>query len=115
MSKGFTLIELLVSLTIISILTALLATSISRAKVAGQKGACIANSRTIESLNIVGVPVVYAQEYEWPYWSPFEGKEGYVDVWFDVGIKETVLFVNCFDCHDKDDPWEPVHEFVTVY
>ena len=113
--KAFTLIELLVTMAIISILVSLLATSISRAKEAGQRGACVANARTIESLNTVGVPVVYAQEYDYPYWSPFEGKEGYVEVHFPYGRRETILFVNCFDCHDKDDPFEKVHELVTVY
>ena len=113
--KAFTLMELVSVMAIISILVSLLAGSVARAKVAGQRGACKANSRTIKSLNTVGVPVVYAQDYEWPYWSPFEGKEGYVEVRFPHGKKETFLFVNCFDCHDKDDPFEPVHSLVTVY
>jgi prepilin-type N-terminal cleavage/methylation domain-containing protein len=113
--KAFTLIELLVVMCIISILTAMLATSAARAKEAGRKGACIANARNIKSLNLVGVPVVYAQDYEYPYWSPYEGKEGYIEVQFPYGRKETILFVNCFDCHDKDDPFNPLHEIIVVY
>ena len=113
--KSFTIIELLMVMAIISILVSLLASSMARAKEAGQRGACAANARTIKSLNTVGVPVVYAQDYEWPYWSPFEGKEGYVEVKFPYGRSETVLFVNCFDCHDQSDPFEPVHELITVY
>lgn len=113
--KAFTLIELLTVMAIISILVSMLATSISRAKEAGQRGACLANARTIESLNLVGVPVVYAQTYEYPFWSPFEGKEGYVEVRFPYNKRETILFVNCFNCHDLSDPFEPVHELITVY
>tara|TARA_Y100001938_G_scaffold93512_1_gene128153 strand:+ start:424 stop:777 length:354 start_codon:yes stop_codon:yes gene_type:complete len=114
-AMGMTLIELLVVIAIISILVSLLATSFARAKVAGQRGACLANARTIESLNTVGVPVVYAQKYDWPYWSLFEGKEGYVEVRFPRNRKQTYLFVNCFDCHDASDPFEPVHRLVTIY
>ena len=113
--QGVTLVEFLVVCAIIFILASLLSTSLSLAKKEGQRGACVANSRTIESLNLIGVPVVYAQDYEYPYWSPFEGKEGYVEVQHLYGGKETVLFVNCFDCHDQHDPYEPVHEFITVY
>ena len=113
--RGATLIELLVVVAIISILVSLLATSFARAKIAGQRGACLANSRTIESLNIVGVPVIYAQKYEYPYSSPFAGKEGYVNLKYPHNRTQTVLFVNCFDCHDKNDPFEYVHSLVTIY
>ena len=113
--EAFTVVELLVVMGIITILVSLLATSMARSKNAGQRGACLANSRTIESLNLVGVPVVYAQKYEYPFWSPFEGKEGFVEVRFPYGRKETILFVNCFDCHDQSDPFEPVHGLITVY
>ena len=113
--KAFTILELLLVVSIVLILLSLLASAFASAKVAGQRGACLANARTIESLNLVGVPVVYAQEYEFPFWSPFEGKRGYAEVGYLYGRSETVLFVNCFDCHDKDDPFEPVHSLVTVY
>jgi prepilin-type N-terminal cleavage/methylation domain-containing protein len=113
--KGFTLIELLVVTTIISILVAMLASTFGRAKLEGQRGACLANSRTIKSLNLAGVPVVYAQSREAPYSSPFEGKRGYVEVRYLYGQRETILFVNCFDCHDLSDPFDLVHELVTVY
>ena len=113
--KAFTVLELLIVLGIISILTALLATSFARAKQAGQRGACLANSRTIESLNMVGVPVIYPERRPYPYTSPFEGNRGYVKLEFPYGRKETVLFVNCFDCHDIKDRWEPVHRLITVY
>ena len=113
--KSFTIIELLMVMAIISILVSLLATSVAKAKEAGQRGACKVNARTIKSLNTVGVPVVYAQDYDYPYWSPYEGKEGYAEIHFPYGRKETVLFVNCFDCHDQNDPFEPVHELITVY
>jgi len=109
--KAFSLIELLVTMAIISILMAMLATSAARAKEAGQRGACIANTKNIELLNLVGVSVIYAQDYEYPYWSPYEGKEGYVE----INQGETVLFVNCFDCHDGKDPFNPLHELITVY
>ena len=112
---AFTILELLVVLTIITILTSLLAASFAEAKIAGQRGACLANSRTVESLNLIGVPVVYPQKRPFPYSSRFEGKEGYVEVQFPYGRKETILFVNCFDCHNIDDPWEPVYELITVY
>ena len=113
--EGFTVVELLVSVSIVLILTSMLAASFAGAKLAGQRGAGVANSRTLESLNMTGTPVVYAQDYEYPYASPYGGKEGYVEVWFPYGGRETILFVNCFDCHDKDDPFEPVHALVTVY
>jgi len=113
--KSFTIIELLVALCIITVLTSLLADSFAKAKIAGQRGACLANSRTIESLNTIGVPVVYPQKRPFPYTSRYEGKEGYVEVRFPYGQKETILFVNCFDCHDINDPWEPVYELITVY
>lgn len=113
--KSFSLIELLVVMAIISILTALLAATFARAKVEGQRGACLANARTIKSLNLVGVPVIYPMEYEWPYSSPFEGKRGYKELNYSRGRREMVLFVNCFDCHDRSDPFEPVHELITVY
>jgi|TARA_Y100000310_G_scaffold89792_2_gene86906 prepilin-type N-terminal cleavage/methylation domain-containing protein len=115
MKESFTLAELLVVISIISILVSLLASTLARAKLAGQKGACQANSRTIESLNLIGVPVIYAQSYEYPFWSPYEGKEGYAEISFPYGRKETVLFVNCFDCHDRNDPFEQVHSLITVY
>ena len=108
--KAFTVIELLVVMGIISILVAMLAATLGEARLAGQRGACLANSRTIQSLNLTGVPVVYAKDYDYPYWSPFEGKEGYVEL-----QKETILFVNCFDCHNLDAPFEPVHKLITVY
>ena len=108
--KAFTVIELLVVMGIISILVAMLAATLGEARLAGQRGACLANSRTIQSLNLTGVPVVSAKDYDYPYWSPFEGKEGYVEL-----QKETILFVNCFDCHNLDDPFEPVHKLITVY
>ena len=113
--NGFTTTELLTVMAIISILVAMLAATFSRAKNEGQRGACLANSRTIQSLNLVGVPVVYAQEYDWPYWSPFEGMRGYAEIAYPYGRKETILFVNCFDCHDQSDPFEPVHSLITVY
>lgn len=113
--KSFTILELLLTMSIISILVALLASSAAKAKEAGQKGACIANARNIKSLNLVGVPVVYPREY--PYTSPFEGKSGYIEVRFPYQKRVTILFVNCFDCHNHevDDPWDPLHELVTVY
>lgn len=113
--KAFSIVELLVVVGIITILTAMLATSFARAKLAGQRGACLANARTIESLNLVGVPVVYPEKRPYPYTSPFEGKEGYVKIEFPYGRTETILFVNCFDCHDLKDRWEPVHRLIAVY
>ena len=114
-TSAFTNLELLVVLVIITILTSLLATSLIRAKVAGQRGACLANSKTIESLNLVGVPVIYPQKRPFPYSCVFEGKEGYFEIGYPYGRRETVLFVNCFDCHNADDPWESVHSLITVY
>jgi len=112
---GFSLIELVAVIAIIGIIVALTAPGLSRAKVTGQRGACIANTRTIQTLNLVGVPVVYPIDYEWPFWSPFEGKTGYSELKYPRGQREMVLFVNCFDCHDRTDPFEPVHEFITVW
>ena len=113
--KSFSLIELLVVMAIISILTALLAATFARAKVEGQRGACLSNARAIESLNLVGVPVVYPMKYKRPFSSPFEGKRGYNELTYPKGRREMVLFVNCFDCHDRSDPFEPVHKLVTVW
>ena len=107
--------ELLVVMAIITILVALLAPGMAKSKASGRRGACLANARTIKSLLMAGVPVIYAQDYEYPYWSPFEGKRGYAEIFYPHGRKDTVLFVNCFDCHDRLDPYEPLHEFITVY
>ena len=112
--KGFTLLELLLVLVIIAIITSLLLPATAGTKLAAQKAACKANARTIQSLNLVGVPVVYAQRYPYPFASPFEGKRGYVD--FKYGKKsQLMLFVNCFDCHTASDPFDLVHEFVPIY
>ena len=115
MKESFTIIELLVVISIISILVSMLASTFARAKLAGQKGACQANARTIKSLNLIGVPVIYPQDYAYPFWSPYEGKEGNAELSFPYGRKETVLFVNCFDCHNKDDPFDHVHSLITIY
>ena len=106
---GFSLIELMTVIAITAIIIALTGASFSRAKVTGQRGVCIANARTIQSLNLAGVPVVY------PAQSPFENKAGFLELVYPFGRREMVLFVNCFDCHDRFDPFEPVHEFITVW
>ena len=114
--KSFTILELLLTVGIISILAALLASSIARAKDSGQRGACIANARNIQTLNLVGVPVIYPRKYK-SYSSPFEGKRGYTELKFPYNRSELVLFVSCFDCHahNVDDKWDPVHRLITVY
>jgi hypothetical protein len=100
--------------SIIFILMGLMAGVLGVAKEAGQRGMCIANARTIETLLLVGVPAIYIEDYGWPYSSPYEGKLGYVDVGHLSGRRDLVLFVNCFDCHDASDPFEPVHELVAI-
>ncbi len=113
--RSFTITELLMTIAIVTILTSLLVSSFSRAKSEGQRGLCLANSRTIQSLNLVGVPVIYAREYKYPYRSPWHGRLGYVEIQFQHNRSETVLFVNCFDCHDANDPFEYVHSLVTIW
>ena len=102
-------------LVIITIVTSLLLPATARAKLAAQKAACAANARTIQSLNLIGVPVIYAQRYTYPFSSPFEGKRGYVDFKYRDNSSQLMLFVNCFDCHNASDPFDLVHEFVTIY
>ena len=112
--SGATLLELVAVLGIITILVSLLMPAMFNSKRAAQKAACKANARNIELLNKVGVPVVYPKKYD-DHTSIFEGSRGYVEIDYPYHRKQLILFVNCFDCHDITDPWEPVYEFVTVY
>ena len=85
--KGFTLLELLLSISIIFLLTALLATSTARAKAAAQRAVCLNNARTLKTTGMTDVPIIYGDARD----SHFIEKMRYYD--------STVIVVNCYTCH----------------
>ena len=88
MCKGFSLVELLVVITIIFVLTSFIATSTSKAKIAGQRAACLNNARVLNMIVDEGIPVIFGDTRDNRF---IKKMRNYGDV----------IIVNCYSCH----PW----------
>ena len=86
MCKGFSLVELLVVMAIIFILTSFVATSTSKAKIAGQRAVCLNNARVLNMMSAEGHSIIFG----------FERDNRYVKKLQNYG--DTVI-VNCYNCH----------------
>jgi hypothetical protein len=86
--KAFSLVELLVVITIIFVLTSLIATSTSKAKITGQRAVCLNNARVLNMRVEEGMPVIFGDAHDNRF---IKKTRNYGDV----------IVVNCYSCH----PW----------
>ena len=84
--KSFTLIELLISIAIIFILVALLSTSITKAKEAGQRAVCLNDARVLNMMVEEGQPIIFGNNRDTRF---IKKMRNYGDV----------IVVNCYNCH----------------
>ena len=85
--KAFTLLELLISISIIFILTSLIATSTTQAKKAGQRAACLNDARVLSMMVEEGTPVIFGDSRDTRFITKMRN--------YDT----SVLVVNCYSCH----------------
>jgi competence protein ComGC len=82
------IIELLIIISIIFILVALLATSLSKAKISAQRAQCLNNARVLNMIKAEDHSIIFGFNYDNRY---IKKMRNYGDV----------IVVNCYSCHPQ--------------